>query len=79
MVAHKTLVRRWRLAKIDLYRDLSLLESLRTEDAEKPHWERQLDKAFEFWEQMELECSRMPGYRYSQEEDCPVNKGMYPD
>src|SRR5690242_9328662 len=47
-IAHKTLMRRWRLAKIDLHKDLTLLEGLRSEDVCKPQWELQLDKAFGF-------------------------------
>ncbi|KAF2623048.1 hypothetical protein BU25DRAFT_462435 [Macroventuria anomochaeta] len=66
-IAHRALLRRWRLAKIDLYRDLCLLETLRAEGAGKTRWEIQLAKAFELWKEVELECSRIPGYRYAEE------------
>lgn len=72
-VAHRALVRRWRSAKIDLHEDLRLLEQLRAEGAAKTGWQLQLGKAFELWEEVESECSRIPGYRYTEDDDYIVN------
>ncbi|KZM20262.1 uncharacterized protein EKO05_0003653 [Ascochyta rabiei] len=78
MVCHKALVRRWRLEKIDLYRDLCHLEALRTEGAGKTRWELQLVKAFDLWRDVEVECSRMPGYKYSKDDFSDVVDGEEP-
>ncbi|KAJ4316213.1 hypothetical protein N0V94_005561 [Neodidymelliopsis sp. IMI 364377] len=60
---HKDLMRRWRIAKIGLHRQLSQLEALQEEGARKARWSIQLEKAFELWQEVEIECSRVPGYR----------------
>lgn len=59
--AHSALVKYWRLLKIDLYGDVHLLEQLRIKHADAP-WKVQLDRALEFWEEMEQVCSQLPGY-----------------
>lgn len=74
MRLHKALVKRWRLVKIALHKDLLLLEDLHSLGANKPRWEIQLDKALEFWEDLKIECSTMPGYKYSEEDDCLANE-----
>ncbi|KAJ8105861.1 hypothetical protein OPT61_g9925 [Boeremia exigua] len=69
MVAHKTLMRRWKLAKIDSYKDLSLLEGLRTDGVDKTRWELQISKALELWNGKENDCSRVPGCMYTDDDD----------
>ncbi|KAF9692043.1 hypothetical protein EKO04_009912 [Ascochyta lentis] len=78
-VCHRALVRRWRVAKIDLYRDLYQLYALRAEGAGKIRWELQLSKAFDLWSEVEIECSRMPGYKYSENGLSDVVDGDGPD
>jgi hypothetical protein len=64
---HSALVKRWRLAKIGIYNDLSLFEELRVEGATWASWILQLDKAFELWEEVKDDCCSVPGYMYLQE------------
>ena len=66
---HRALVKQWRVAKINLYNDLCFLEALRDQGANKARWELQLAKAFELWKEVEIECSRIPGYLYAEEDD----------
>lgn len=60
-MAHRSLARRWRLEKIDLHKDVHILDQLRVEGAGAP-WTVQLDQALDFWEECEQECSQLPGY-----------------
>lgn len=39
------------------------MDALRSLDFGKTRWKLQLDKAFDLWREVEVECSRMPGYR----------------
>lgn len=64
---HSALVKRWRLAKIDLYEDLCLFEELCNEGANKTSWGSQLEKAFELWEEVKDNCCSIPGSTCSQE------------
>ena len=64
---HSALVKRWRVAKIVLYNDLSLFEELRVEGATRPSWMLQLDKAVEIWEEVKGDCCNVPGYIHSRE------------
>jgi hypothetical protein len=66
-LVHSALLKRWRLAKIDLYNDLSLFENLRVEVASRANWALQLDKAFELWEDVKDDCCSVPGYLYTRE------------
>lgn len=66
-VVHELLVRRWRGAKMGLYKDLCLFEELRIEGVSKTRWGLQLDKAFGLWEEVKDECCRIPGYKYTEE------------
>lgn len=70
---HKALMKRWSLAKIGLYKDLLLFETLGIEGAEKTCWSLQLDKATELWEEVKDECCSVPGYRTTQEVVVHVN------
>lgn len=77
IVCHRVLVRRWRLAKIDLHRDLCQLEALRDETAGTTPWKLQLAKAFELWKEVENECSRMPGYKYCEKSAIVDREGSF--
>lgn len=72
-------MKRWRTAKINVYRDLCLLETLRVEGAKKTRWELQLSKAFELWEEVAIECGRIPGYKYTvmKEADDSASEGTW--
>ncbi|KAF1354381.1 hypothetical protein EJ07DRAFT_182431 [Lizonia empirigonia] len=76
-VCHRVLVRRWRIAKIDLHRDLCQLEALRDETAGTTRWKLQLAKAFELWKEVENECSRMPGYKYCEKSAVVDREGSF--
>ncbi|KAH6643192.1 hypothetical protein C7974DRAFT_448272 [Boeremia exigua] len=69
---HRSLTRRWRLAKIDLHRDLELLRRLRGEGDDERRWGLQLGLAFALWREVEGECSRIPGYKYLGDDEQPV-------
>lgn len=64
---HNALVKRWRHAKIGLYKDLCLFEELRDEGVNRTSRNLQLEKAFELWEEVRDDCCNIPGYMHSQE------------
>lgn len=78
-IRRKTLRKRWIIAKLDLCRDLYLLEDLRAKGGQNTRWELQLSKAFEVWDEAMFDCSRVPGCKYIGENVSDVIDGCEPN
>jgi hypothetical protein len=67
-LSHKDYIRMWRVAKIECWRAVEILEGLRNESPTQVQ-EWSIIKALELWAEAEEECGKVPGCSYVQGED----------